>query len=704
MTLDARSSYILNRFVHSDGYLTVKSITSLLNISRRTFYYDLKKINQFLSDHGLQEIQQKKKLGYYLKEEDKTKVPDFIQLMNHTQYFFDKQVRIMMMAVQLLSSDHSLFLEDFQSFTKVSKGTASLDLKALKNNWEKFNLEVYFDRRNGYSVVGSETNKRQALGHYVTQLVTNKKRENILEELNTTLFPHMKELPYFNEQRLRQVKDVIVSNERELGVELTDDTLEQLTLQFVILIQRIREGFFVQVESYEKEALKRTNEFRTARKIVDQLSILEDVGFPEDEWYFITMNLLGSRVNNADFEAQKTEEMMDLKKAIHHMVNDFQKYACILFQNQNELESTLFKHLKPAYYRIKYNVDLTDEWSSTIQTRYPEIYKLTSRTVSHLEAILHKPVSEQEIAYIAIHLGGWLKKEGKKPASRKRALIVCQNGIGTSNMLRIQLEELLSTIDIIECVSLRQFYQTNREVDIIFSTTPIKSASIPVILVQPILTETEKEALLKQYNFLFGNSPVTNRVSLDSILRIIQKHTKILDETALVRDLSNYLPVETTDMLKERSKPMLKDLLTEDMISFTEEVDSWEQAIQIASEPLLSGNYITRNYIDAMIHDIKTLGPYVVIAPGIAIPHSRPEHGVNKVGISLLKVSDGVSFSNQEKHQANLIFVLAAIDNETHLKALSQLTNLLGEEKNIKRMVETSNKQEILDLVDYYSQ
>ncbi|QTN00502.1 PRD domain-containing protein [Sediminibacillus dalangtanensis] len=705
MTLDARSKYILNRFVETNGYLAVRTITNSLNISRRTFYYDLKKINQFLQENGLQEIQRQKKRGYYLRQEDKHKIPSLVQLMNHTQYFFDKQDRHMMMAVQLLSSEKALFLEDMQKMTQVSKGTVSNDLKALKKALTKFLLEVKFDRKSGFSITGSETNKRSALVYYVTQLVTTNKRENILEKVNTAVVPHLLKLPYFSEQRLYHIKNVIVSNEEMLGVELTDDTIEYLAFQFMILMQRIRDGHRVLVERFEKEALQQTKEFSAARAIINQLSKLENDPLPEDEVYFVTMNLLGSKVNHSDFEVHKTEEMKSLKAAIHHMVLDFQKYACVVFQNKEKLETTLFLHLKPAYYRLKYNVDITDEWSSIIQQKYPEIYQLTSRVVFHLEAILDKKIPEQELAYIAIHFGGWLKKEGKKPAPRRRALIVCQNGIGTSNMLRMQLEELLSTIDIAGCISLRQYYQMKIDVEVIFSTTPIKTGSVPVILVEPIMNEKEKELLLKQYNFLFGrNSSAKSKISVESIIDIVQHHAQILDKKELVRELSCHLQAETTDTLKERDKPMLNELLTEEMIQLVDEVEGWEKAIKLASRPLLDRNFIEQAYIDSMIDDIKTLGPYVVIAPRIAIPHSRPENGVNKVGISLLKSSESISFSDQEKHQANLIFVLAAIDNETHLKALSQLTNLLGEEENINRLIETSNKQEILELVDYYSQ
>ena len=148
---------------------------------------------------------------------------------------------------------------------------------------------------------------------------------------------------------------------------------------------------------------------------------------------------------------------------------------------------------------------------------------------------------------------------------------------------------------------------------------------------------------------------------------------------------------------------MLKDLIHEETIQFASHATDWKEAIKTAAKPLLTNEQITPAYVDAMIRSVEELGPYVVIAPGIAIPHARPEAGVNEVGMSLLRLDEAVPFSEKEKHQVKLLIVLAAADQETHLEALAQLSELLSEEENLATIYGATDKEEIIELVTKYS-
>ncbi len=148
---------------------------------------------------------------------------------------------------------------------------------------------------------------------------------------------------------------------------------------------------------------------------------------------------------------------------------------------------------------------------------------------------------------------------------------------------------------------------------------------------------------------------------------------------------------------------MLKDLIHEETIQFASHATDWKEAIKTAAKPLLTNEQITPSYIDAMIKSVEELGPYVVIAPGIAIPHARPEEGVNKLGMSLLRLDEAVPFSPKEKHQVKLLIVLAAVDHDQHLEALTQLSELLSEEENLKVIYGAKEKEEIIKLVTKYS-
>ncbi|MBG9771807.1 MULTISPECIES: PTS sugar transporter subunit IIA [Brevibacillus] len=144
---------------------------------------------------------------------------------------------------------------------------------------------------------------------------------------------------------------------------------------------------------------------------------------------------------------------------------------------------------------------------------------------------------------------------------------------------------------------------------------------------------------------------------------------------------------------------MLSELLTRDHIQVIEEIPTWEEAIRLAAQPLLDDGSIQDTYIQAMIHNVRELGPYIVIAPDIAIPHSRPENGVNKVGMSFLKCHKPVSFSEKAEHQVRLFFVLAATDNDSHLGALSQLTEVLSDPNSLQTLLTTDSIEEVFQLI-----
>jgi len=146
---------------------------------------------------------------------------------------------------------------------------------------------------------------------------------------------------------------------------------------------------------------------------------------------------------------------------------------------------------------------------------------------------------------------------------------------------------------------------------------------------------------------------------------------------------------------------LLQDLLNKETIQIMEGFTDWKEAIKTAAEPLLMKEIIAPSYIDAMIENIETLGPYVVIGPEVAIPHARPETGAKKVGISFLKLRQPVNFLNNEMYPVRLLFCIAAIDNTTHLKALSQLTSLLNEKLEFLKEIESI--EEIMRLFRQYS-
>lgn len=142
---------------------------------------------------------------------------------------------------------------------------------------------------------------------------------------------------------------------------------------------------------------------------------------------------------------------------------------------------------------------------------------------------------------------------------------------------------------------------------------------------------------------------------------------------------------------------MLKELIR-NKIDIVKSVSDWEEAIRKGAQLLLDNKCIEPRYVDTIVKNIKESGPYVVLGDGMAMSHARPENGVLKNGITLLKIIDGVDFDNDNK--VFLLFTLSAENNEHHQELVEEIADLLNESEKMKRiMYDDLTDLEIYDII-----
>ena len=138
--------------------------------------------------------------------------------------------------------------------------------------------------------------------------------------------------------------------------------------------------------------------------------------------------------------------------------------------------------------------------------------------------------------------------------------------------------------------------------------------------------------------------------------------------------------------------------LTKELVRFEKGFSSWEEAIKASSKGLLELGFIEESYVDSMIDSVNEFGPYIVIAPNIAMPHARPEAGSKKVGFAVMVCEEPVAFSDKPEHQARLLVTLSCVSADTHLKMLQALVGVLGDETKFNAILNSKTKEEILDI------
>lgn len=133
-------------------------------------------------------------------------------------------------------------------------------------------------------------------------------------------------------------------------------------------------------------------------------------------------------------------------------------------------------------------------------------------------------------------------------------------------------------------------------------------------------------------------------------------------------------------------------LLKQENVQICEKADDWRDAVRISVLPLERGGFVESRYKDGIIENVEKLGPYIVIADHIALPHARPEQGAVETQISITLFRQDVEFEGREA-TARLFVTLAAKDNDKHLDALSKISELLSDEDVVRQILESPDVQ-----------
>ena len=127
--------------------------------------------------------------------------------------------------------------------------------------------------------------------------------------------------------------------------------------------------------------------------------------------------------------------------------------------------------------------------------------------------------------------------------------------------------------------------------------------------------------------------------------------------------------------------------LQKENVQILEHSADWKEAIRSSVGLLEKGNYVTRSYKEAVIDNVTNLGPYICIAPHVAMPHARPEQGALATQIAITLFREEVVFTREDA-RANLFIALSAADSDSHLELLAKISELLQDEQTANNILQ----------------
>ncbi len=129
--------------------------------------------------------------------------------------------------------------------------------------------------------------------------------------------------------------------------------------------------------------------------------------------------------------------------------------------------------------------------------------------------------------------------------------------------------------------------------------------------------------------------------------------------------------------------------------------ETWEDAIIKGGQILVDNGAATAEYLETIVQKCRDNGPYIVIAPGIAMPHARPEEGAMALGYGIVTLEQPVSFNDPDNDPVSLLIFMAAPNVKEHNEeAISQIADLCDEEETVDALIKAEDVSAIISILE----
>lgn len=461
--------------------MSIKEISEKQNVTERTIRNDIKAINEELRPFE-SELLKNKDGNYFLFINDGKIFNEFEkqELLNFEFDFSEPRDRIAYISLRYLFSAKYIKSEKFLDEMFISRSSMQNDMKDVRELLAKYNLDFDVKPNYGLKLVGEEKDIRNAIS-YLLNKVNENKYYSTIDDFSLI----------FDKGILKKIYNIIVKNINNSDVKLSDFALNNLVIHIAIAIRRI------EINQYFEKKLNNefthTSEFEIAKKIVNDIEREFSLDFPIDEVYYITMHLLGTKlILNKNVKTISSKDDIKILDLATKMIKAVDKEMRVNLIKDPELFNSIVQHLKPSIYRYNNNMNIRNPLLSSIKANYPSAFDAAKIASKVIEEELGIKFNEDELGYIAIHLGAAIERD-KLNYKIARTLLVCTTGLGSSKLLKYKLESRFS--DKIEIVDTTEFYNIDKyrdkSLDLVISTVPFKSQlDVPVIYITDILGDT----------------------------------------------------------------------------------------------------------------------------------------------------------------------------------------------------------------------
>lgn len=524
----------------------------------------------------------------------------------------------------------------------ISYSTLKNELQRVKRTLSRYDLRLTITEDN-LSIEGREKNKRKMLSA-------------ILYDESKVNFVNLKLIQQtFVDIDIEYIKSSILEIFNEHHYFVNDYSLINLVVHIAIAIDRIRHQN-LQDQNVTDLPPIRSHELELARQVALKLESHFKLSYSESEVYELAL-LLISRATTLDYKSINPSNLEDFIgqecfDLVHEMIGSVNAYY-YLDLTESEFFVRFALHIRNLLQRSKNNYFSKNPLTEDIKTSCPLIYDVSVYLSSVIKERTGISIVDDEIAYIAFHLGSALEAQNSLK-TKITAVLYCPNYYDINTRLIDTINQHFNyDLLITNIVTNENDLENLSKCDLIISTIPISYILLtPSILVNLFFTEKDIYGLRKKIEEL----------------RIEKKRNVFKD----------YLETLLIPRFFERRSDLKND---KEVIHY------------------MVGKMVEQGYVDESFEaDIIAREQMSSTAfHDFALPHAM-KMNAHKTGINILISETPIQWNDRSIH---MVLMLCFNKDERYIfnEIYDPITMILTNKESMKKVIQAKNYEEMIQLL-----
>lgn len=462
------------KIIERSNSATSSSIASKLDVSTKTVKNDIKEINELLKGYGLIELKQGRYRLYIIDQKNFEK--EKLNINNQDYMFNSPKKRVAYILNKLMNSEIPYLIDDLAEEMNIGRTTLVGDLKKLREELKKHDIDIKGKTNNGLILMGSELS------------------------LRIFILDNMYDLIYMDYNIDKDIIDSIreIAKKNHLG----PSTIEYFIKTFTLMIDRLLNGYEIKDIDSKYEELANTQAYKLIELFTEEIEKKIHTKIPKNEKLFVTLPIVGMRTPmNIDGakHIQVSEEAIELVSEIVDFINKEMNIKII----PGDLFDEFLYHITFMINRLKFGIKLKNPVIEDIKEKYSVAYKMAELSKYLIEKKFNLKLSKDEVGFLAIYFGVFISENNYENNKIYKIAIMCGTGRVTARLIKSQLKK------IIDYQAQIDLYSTNEvtdelldNYDLVLSTINIKSRSLtPIIYLDAIFDESKLRQKIEQVKF-----------------------------------------------------------------------------------------------------------------------------------------------------------------------------------------------------------